>query len=357
MEKILRDSKFQKKLVLIAEKTGESFEEVYSQAKQYMAELYTQHRPITNLLGMEVSQYILSRGYKKTIDVNPAEIKALTKLARRHPIAFVMTHKTYIDMFVLAVVLTRHGIPLPYTFAGINMDFMGFGQLARQNGVIFIRRSFKDNEVYKVTLRHFIASLVKDNAHFMWAIEGTRSRTGKLVWPKVGILKYIKEAEEESEVPVKYVPVSIVYDLIPDVKEMTLQWRGKKKSPESLKWFLGYVREMGKYFGRISLRFGEPVDTSESHSVDLITEGKNVESFTGKLPKLALELVHQINQVTPVTTASLICISLLSKFSLTKRAIENDVVYLMQLIEKRKPDALVSCSDTRFCTDQAKEES
>ena len=81
MEKILRDSKFQKKLVLIAEKTGESFEEVYSKAKQYMTELYTQHRPITNLLRMEVSQYILSRGYKKTIDVNPAEVKALTKLA------------------------------------------------------------------------------------------------------------------------------------------------------------------------------------------------------------------------------------------------------------------------------------
>ena len=160
MEKVLRDSKFQKKLVLIAEKTGESFEEIYAQAKQYMAELYTQHRPLTNLLGMEVSQYILSRGYKKNIDVNPAQVKSLVQLARRHPIAFVMTHKTYIDMFVLAVVLTRHGIPLPYTFAGINMDFMGFGQLARQNGVIFIRRSFKDNEVYKVTLRHFIASLV-----------------------------------------------------------------------------------------------------------------------------------------------------------------------------------------------------
>ena len=102
MEKILRDSKFQKKLVLIAEKTGESFEEVYSQAKTYMKELYTHHRPLTNLLGMQASQYILSRGYNKAIDVNPAEIKALTSMARRHPIAFVMTHKTYIDMFVLA---------------------------------------------------------------------------------------------------------------------------------------------------------------------------------------------------------------------------------------------------------------
>ena len=89
------------------------------------------------------------------------------------------------------------------------------------------------------------------------------------------------------------------------------------------------------------MRFGEPVDVKNENSVEIITEGKNVENFSGKLPKFALELVHQINQITPVTTSSLICISLLSKFSLTKIAIENDVIQLMELIEKRNPDALV----------------
>lgn len=341
MENILRDSKFQKKLVLIAEENGDSFEQVYAKAREYMKELYTQHSPVANVMGMEFSQYVLSRGYKKSIDVNPDEIKQLSKIARKHPIAFVMTHKTYIDMMVLAVVLTRHGIPLPYTFAGINMAFMGLNQLGRQNGVIFIRRSFKDNEIYKATLRHFIASLVNDNAHFMWAIEGTRSRTGKLVWPKVGILKYIKEAEEQSTQEVKYIPVSIVYDLIPDVKDMTLQGRRSKKAPESLMWFMNYIKKMGNNFGKISLRFGAPVDVEEDNSVAIITEGYNVESYSGKLPKFALELVHKINQITPVTTSSLICIALLSRFSLTKVAIENDVIRLMELIEKRNPDALV----------------
>ena len=341
MENILRDSKFQKKLVLIAEENGDSFEEVYAKATEYMKELYTQHSPVANVMGMEFSQYVLSRGYKKSIDVHPTEIKKLSKIARQHPIAFVMTHKTYIDMMVLAVVLTRHGIPLPYTFAGINMAFMGLNQMGRQNGVIFIRRSFKDNEIYKATLRHFIASLVNDNAHFMWAIEGTRSRTGKLVWPKVGILKYIKEAEEQSTKEVKYIPVSIVYDLIPDVKDMTLQWRRNKKAPESLMWFMNYIKKMGNNFGKISLRFGEPVDVKKDNSVAIITEGYDVEGYSGKLPKFALELVHKINEITPVTTSSLICIALLSRFSLNKIAIENDVIRLMELIEKRNPDALV----------------
>jgi putative phosphoserine phosphatase/1-acylglycerol-3-phosphate O-acyltransferase len=165
MENILRDSKFQKKLVLIAEENGDSFEDVYAKAAEYMKELYTQHSPVANVMGMEFSQYILSRGYKKTIDVNPTEMKQLSHLARQHPIAFVMTHKTYIDMMVLAVVLTQHGVPLPYTFAGINMAFMGLNQMGRQNGVIFIRRSFKENEIYKTTLRHFIAFHVGDRGN------------------------------------------------------------------------------------------------------------------------------------------------------------------------------------------------
>lgn len=341
MESIIEDPKFQKKLIDIAVELGKPFNEVHQEAVACLKELNTIHQPLANVMGLQVSQYILSRGYKKTIDVNPAEIKALTKLARRHPIAFVMTHKTYLDMFVLAVTLGRHGIPLPYTFAGINMDFMGFGQLARQNGVIFIRRSFKEDLIYKATLRHFIASLVKMRGHFMWSIEGTRSRTGKLVWPKVGILKYINEAEEESEIEVKYVPVSIVYDLIPDVKEMTLEGRGKVKRPESLQWFLNYVKKMEGNFGKISIRLGAPVKINAENSVELVVEAKHPTAFSGELSRFALELVHKINQITPVTTTSLICMSLLSKFSLNKRAIENDVVDLMQLIEQYKPDALV----------------
>lgn len=341
MESIIQDPKFQKKLIDIADELGEPYNQVQQIAADCLKELNTVHQPLANIIGLQVSQYILARGFNKTIDVNPSEINSITKLARRYPIAFVMTHKTYLDMFVLAVTLGRHGIPFPYTFAGINMDFMGFGQLARQNGVIFIRRSFKEDLIYKVALRHFIASIVKEVGHFMWAIEGTRSRTGKLVWPKLGILKYIHEAEQEADLEVKYVPVSIVYDLIPDVKDMTLEGRGKVKSPESLMWFLNYVKKMDGNFGRISIRFGAPVKIDAENSVEIIAEGKNSAAFSGELSRFGLELVHQINQITPVTTTSLICMTLLSKFSLNKRAIENDVVELMRLIEQYKPDALV----------------
>ncbi|MEM9820116.1 MAG: HAD-IB family hydrolase [Bacteroidota bacterium] len=341
MEQLLNDQNFQNKLKEIAKSQNASLTSLNEEAQGYLKEMFTTHQPVANVVGIQTAQYILSRGYKKTIDINSNEIKALTKLARRHPIAFVMTHKTYIDMFVLAVVLARHGLPIPFTFAGINMSFLGLGQFGRKIGVIFIRRSFKDNLVYKATLRHFISNLVREKSHFMWAIEGTRSRTGKLVWPRMGILKYIKDAEIDTRQEVKYIPVSIVYDLIPDVKEMTMEGRGHLKSPESLGWFLNYVKKLGDKFGRISLRFGPPVFSSSNPLSGVASQPERFMSANGVIPRFALELVHRINQITPVTTASLICISLLGKYALSKRAIESDLSDLMQLIERYKPDALV----------------
>jgi len=342
MENILNDSKFQRTLAQLAEQLGEEKTAVVDKAATYLKELYTVKKPMATVIGAQVAQYILSRGYQKNIDVNVSEIKQITKLARRHPIAYVMTHKTYIDMFVLGIVLIRHGLPLPHIFAGINMSFLGVGELGRQTGVIFIRRSIKDNLIYKATLRHFIATQVNKKEHFMWAIEGTRSRTGKLVWPKMGILKYIMDAEMDSHQEVKYIPVSIVYDLIPDVKEMTKEARGKMKTPENLSWFLNYVQKMGDKFGRISLRFGEPLDVTQKPLVENIVQTGIAKLETeSKVSRFALSLVHQINQVTPVTTTSLVCISLLSKYALTKRAIESDLSALMKYIESYKPDALV----------------
>ncbi|MEM6317853.1 MAG: HAD-IB family hydrolase [Bacteroidota bacterium] len=341
MDKILKQPKFQAALKEIARQQGSSLVEVNAQAKAYLKELFCTHEPLADFIGVQLMQYILARGYDKTIDVNPLEVKRLAKLMRRHPVAFVMTHKTYIDMFVLAIVLFRHGLPLPYIFAGINMAFLGVGQFGRRTGTIFIRRDIRDNTVYKATLRHYIAYLVDEKAHFMWAIEGTRSRTGKLVWPKMGILKYIMEAEESAVHNVKYVPVSIVYDLIPDVKDMTEEGRGKEKKAESLQWFLDYVRKLGDNFGKISIRFGEGIEANIETSAPIPVANNNIPEEARHLSKFAFELVHRINQVTPVTTASFICISLLSKFALSKRAIESDIVAMMQFIESNKAESLV----------------
>ena len=123
MLNLLEDKKFLKTLAEIAVKTGRKPADVLDDAHTYLKELYTEIDPTTQTIAMRLAEMMLERGYERTIDINPDQIKKLTRLMRKHPIAFVMTHKTYIDMAVLGVVLVRHGLPLPYTFAGINMAF------------------------------------------------------------------------------------------------------------------------------------------------------------------------------------------------------------------------------------------
>ncbi len=342
IKKILSNGDFQKILARLSVQKGISQVQANIEAESYLQELFAEHDPTVNFGFLEVFQYLIGQGFDKIIDTDTAELKALSRIMRRHPVAFVLTHKSYIDLVVLMIVLARHGLPLPFLFAGINLDMPGVGKIVRNNGVIFIRRSFKDNIIYKATLRYYISWLLRHQSHFMWAIEGTRSRTGKLVWPQMGILKYIAEAEQDIRQQVKYVPVSIVYDLIPDVDDMTTETRGKRKKPETIKWMIGYLRKMSsEKLGKISLRIGEPADMFENVD-DVLSLPKDAEILTDStISRLAFRLIHKINKITPVTTVSLICNALLSKFSLTKRGVESNVADLMQIIENHKMDALV----------------
>ena len=153
IDSILKNPAFQESLEALASEQGSSLSELNGKARKYLGELATKHDPILDMVSVEGSHFILSQAYDRTIDVHPGEIKEVARLMRRHPVAFVMTHKTYIDMLVLGTVLAKHGLPLPYIFAGINMSFMGLGQLGRKVGLIFIRRSFRNNPLYKMALR------------------------------------------------------------------------------------------------------------------------------------------------------------------------------------------------------------
>ncbi|MFT7271983.1 MAG: putative phosphoserine phosphatase/1-acylglycerol-3-phosphate O-acyltransferase, partial [Spirosomataceae bacterium] len=343
IQQLLTDIEFQKKLTRISVQKGISQVQATLEAETYLRELYTEHDTTVNIGFIELFQFVLSQGYDKSIDVNPLELKALAKLMRNNSVAFVLTHKSYIDLMVLSLVLARHGLPIPYLFAGINLDFFLFGKLMRKNGLIFIRRSFKDNPIYKATLRYFITHLLNEQAQFMWAIEGTRSRTGKLVWPQMGILKYIMEANQDAERNVKFVPVSIVFDLIPDVADMTEEGRGKSKKPENFKWMLNYIRKMSKNdLGKISVRIGTETEIYEDKTIDIPTEiGSERILDDSSVSRLAFDLVNKINDITPITTVSLVCMALLSKFALTKQGVASNVADLMQLIESHKDDALV----------------
>ncbi|MGB6154244.1 MAG: HAD-IB family hydrolase [Pricia sp.] len=341
MEHIIKDPEFQKMLKRTAKLHKLDVEDAQKDAIKYIKELYAEQHPLAKILSVRSFDYILSRAYSEKIDVNPKGIKKLMNLMRKHSVAFILTHKTYLDTLVLISTLARYGMPVPYSFGGKNLAFPGMKQLGNNAGIIFIRRSFKDNPIYKVALRHYISTIIDKGDHLTWNIEGTRSRTGKILHPQMGILKYIMDAEKQSSRDIKYVPVSIVYDLIPDVKEMTEQAKGTTKKSESLAEGLKYIRSLSNDYGRAAIRFGDPVEIDETHNAIVPELGEDSYKHKNTLPLFAFELINQMSKITPVSTTSLVCNALLNDFALTKKEIEFKVQKLMGYIGKKQEESLM----------------
>ena len=180
------------------------------------------------------------------------------------------------------------------------------GPVLRRSGVVFIRRSIRDDPVYKVALKWYLGYLVERRYNLEWYLEGGRSRTGKLRPPRLGVLSYLVEAFRERGVDdVFLVPVSMAYDQLAEVAAMAAEEHGAEKKAESLAWMLRYLRSQGQHLGKAYVNVGEPLSLRQALTDTKLATDKNV------VGKIAFEVLHRINRVTPVTPAALLTLALL----------------------------------------------
>jgi glycerol-3-phosphate O-acyltransferase len=344
MADILDKPEFQEHLQKIAHDSGIPLEQVQDQASSDLQEMRGQRSKLAVRVFAWLSRFVYRRGYHPELFIDNEDLGRVRKLAAKKSVVFLVTHKTYLDFFVLYDFLYRQGITPPFIFGGINMAFAGFGNIARKAGGIFIRRSFRDDPVYKAVLQRYIASLIEEKQSFMWAIEGTRSRTGKLVLPKLGLLKYVVDASDGlGDDAITYIPVCVAYDQIPDVIDMSAQEAGASKKPESISWFFGYVRKLGGHYGNIYVRFGDAVSLNQTPEAPDLTESQPlVDSHTIEIQKLAFEVCYRINEITPATVTSLVLMSLLCRDKANIGQIRADVRALQNYVRARQSSALFS---------------
>jgi glycerol-3-phosphate O-acyltransferase len=222
----------------------------------------------------------------------------------------------------------EYDFPMLHIFAGANMGFAGLGLLMRRSGGIFIRRSFQDKPLYKVVLRHYIGYLMEKRFPMTWAFEGTRSRTGKLMPPRYGLLKYVLEAAHATDArDIHVIPVTVSYDLMRDVEEYASEQIGRVKAPESLKWFVGYLSSLRRPMGRMYLDFGASVVLERAPDPD--------DSLA--LSKIAFEVAVQSNKVAPITLPAVSCMVLLGAAprALTLRELQRESLRLVRWARER----------------------
>lgn len=310
--KLLHDPAFLAELQRAAQVDGKSPEQAQQYARKCLHEIEATPRDSWLRPTARLARFIYTRSYERELDINLDALAELRELSKDHLLLFLWSHKSHMDSFVFLLSLYENSFrPLPLIFAGINMNFLGFGSLARRVGAIFLRRTFHEDAIYKLVFRSYIDYLIRNKQPLSWSIEGTRSRTGKLSPPKLGILNWVVESCEKEQVDkVLLVPVSIAFDRIAEIDDYVAIQRGEPKRKESLGWFFNYIFGMRQPYGKVYVRFAKPLALGDTTSLSEDMSGA-AEQERGLVTRMGFEVCTRIEQITPIKSADVLTMVLL----------------------------------------------
>jgi len=261
-----------------------------------------------------VGRLIFQRGFDPQIDYDESQVERVRAAMERHPGIFLWSHRSNLDTLVLSAAMQELGLPPAHLFAGINMAFGPMGALMRRAGVIFIRRSTSDDALYKYVLREYVGYVLEKRFNLSWSIEGTRSRTGKALPPRLGLLSYAADVYLSGRVDdIVLLPVSITFDQLHEISEYADYAKGGTKKPEGFGWLYGFIKAQGaRHYGKVYVRFDEPLLLSSCLGPVGGVVARDPAARRLALQKTAFEVAWRINQGMPVTATALVTTMLLA---------------------------------------------
>jgi glycerol-3-phosphate O-acyltransferase len=309
---VFANADFQNLIENVAQQGDRSAQDVTGQAARYLREMAATQTPFTLDMMNALYRAACRSHHDAKINVDNSQLERVAQTMGARPVVFLVSHKSMLDTMALSLVLFDADLPLPLTFGGINLNKPGLGALARRSGIIFLRRSFQDNEIYKATFRRYIDYLIEKRFSLLWALEGTRSRTGKLLPPRFGLFSYVVESILRTRLyDVTFIPVSVAYDQITEVEDYSIEQRGQTKKPEGMTWPLRFLKS-GRSRGQIHLRFGEGLTIKELVEPAELEAGIDDQRKRTLVPTLAFEVAVRLNAATPITATAIVTLILLA---------------------------------------------
>lgn len=236
-------------------------------------------------------------------------------------VVYVPSHRSHMDYLLLSYLLYTHGIVPPHIFAGINLNLPVVGTLLRKGGAFFARRSFRGNALYSAVFREYMAQLVAGGYSIEYFIEGGRSRTGRLLQPKVGSLAMTVRAYlRQPSRPVLFQPVYIGYEKLMEGRSYLDELTGKPKEKESI-WqlLMGIPKVLRSNFGQVVVNFGAPIRLDEvlaRHAAEWdgkpVAEDEKPAWLSDSIDALAQEIQVNVNRAADVNPINLLALALLS---------------------------------------------
>lgn len=312
-EEVVRSPKLQS---TIRDLAGEGAKErfvITARAHSMLRQLQAQPEPEV-IQGFDiVLDHVVNRIYDG-IEVDEAGLERVREAAKKGTLVLLPSHKSHVDYLILSYVFHHANLQLPVIAAGENLSFFPLGPIFRRGGAFFIRRSFKGDRLYAAVVDAYIRRLIRDGYAIEFFLEGGRSRTGKLLPPKLGLLNMIVEAAlSVPGKPVYFVPVSIGYERLVESGAYVRELSGGEKQKEDAVGLLKTTRVLRGRYGRLNLQFGVPISIDEAReAVGMVGPAPSPAKRRAMVTRLAHRVMAEINAVTAVTPGALVSLALLT---------------------------------------------
>jgi len=291
--------------------------EALGTARRYAEEIAANysHRFVT------IMEKALRRFWNRLYDgVIVGHVETLREVAQGNEVVYVPCHRSHMDYLLLSYAIFRQGYVVPHIAAGVNLNMPVVGRFLRKGGAFFIRRSFRGNALYTVVFMKYLATIMARGHSIEFFIEGGRSRTGRLLQPKTGMLSMtIRSYLREPVRPIVFVPVYFGYERVVESATYVSELSGKPKEKESLLGMLKTLRVVREKFGRVHVNLGEPIALDEvlaRAAPDWRARGAENDARTPWLApvvdELAGRIMRNINSAAAVTPVNLLALTLLA---------------------------------------------
>lgn len=312
-KKIQQDPDVRDEIERVAAKEGKSPEVVRKRVDKMVGKLAADLKWNWLMLFDRVLTGVFNSVYSGLhVDVEGARM--LKRVAKNNPIVLVPSHKSHADYLILSYVLYHQDMQVPLVAAGDNLSFFPMGFVFRRIGAFFIRRTFKGDALYALVLERYLKNLVRAGHTVEFFIEGGRSRTGRVMRPKLGLLTMVVRAwESGASDDIWLSPISINYEKVIEEKSYIRELEGGKKEKESAAALLKVFGVLAKRYGRVFVEFAEPISLKTSFGCDGATFAAKPESERrAAIKALGDHIASSINGVTVVTPSQIVAAALLA---------------------------------------------
>ncbi len=333
IEETLRDRALRATVAEVARARGRADGSVDLEAERDLKEIAARYSPRAIDWMKWLLDFVFDRIYDG-IEVHDSGLEEVRRTLSTMPILVCPSHKSHIDYLVMSYVFYLRGLIPPHIAAGINLSFWPLGRVFRASGAYFIRRSFKGDTIYAAVLKAYVRKLSKDGFSQEFFIEGGRSRTGKVLLPRFGMLAMHVDAWIDGVRPdVAFVPSWIGYAHIIEGRSYAAELGGDEKKPEDLGALLKTPKVLTSRYGRVFIRFDAPISLAGLARERGFDRTRHTEEERRSLVRaLGFRIVDGINRATAVSPSALLATALLAhdRRGLTAPELVDRMEFLLQ---------------------------